>query len=51
MTEDRPDGGLYRFTPDAPADLRSGRLEIAVDAGGGRLVQYVWTYLGPDQIG
>lgn len=37
MTEDRPDGGFYRFTPDAPADLRSGLLEIAVDAGGGRL--------------
>jgi secreted PhoX family phosphatase len=37
LTEDRPDGGLYRFTPDAPGDLRSGRLEIAVDAGGGRL--------------
>jgi uncharacterized protein len=37
MTEDRPDGGFYRFTPDAPGDLRSGRLEIAVDAGDGRL--------------
>jgi secreted PhoX family phosphatase len=37
MTEDRPDGGFYRFTPDAPADLRSGLLEIAVDAGPGRL--------------
>jgi uncharacterized protein len=37
MTEDRPDGGLYRFTPDAAGDLRSGLLEIAVDAGGGRL--------------
>ena len=21
------------------------------DAGGGRVVQYIWTYLGPDQIG
>jgi hypothetical protein len=21
------------------------------DTGGGRIVQYVWTYLGPDQIG
>lgn len=21
------------------------------DAGGGRIVQYVWTYLGPEQIG
>ena len=37
MTEDRPDGGLYRFTPDAPGDLRSGQLEIAVDNGGGGL--------------
>jgi uncharacterized protein len=37
MTEDRPDGGLYRFTPDRPADLGSGLLEVAVDAGGGRL--------------
>ena len=37
MTEDRPDGGLYRFTPDRPADLGSGRLEVAVDAGGDRL--------------
>ena len=37
MTEDRPDGGLYRFTPDAPGDLRSGLLEIAVDAGPDRL--------------
>ncbi|HET8951370.1 MAG TPA: alkaline phosphatase PhoX, partial [Solirubrobacteraceae bacterium] len=37
MTEDRPDGGFYRFTPDTPGDLRAGLLEIAVDAGGGRL--------------
>jgi uncharacterized protein len=37
MTEDRPDGGLYRFTPDRPADLGSGLLEVGVDAGGGRL--------------
>ena len=37
MTEDRPDGGFYRFTPDAPGDLRSGLLEVAVDAGGGAL--------------
>ncbi len=37
MTEDRPDGGLYRFTPDRRADLRSGLLEVAVAAGAGRL--------------
>ena len=23
----------------------------SLDIGGGRIVQYVWTYLGPDQIG
>ena len=34
MPEDRPDGGLYRFTPDRPADLGSGLLEVGVDAGG-----------------
>jgi len=37
LTEDRPDGGLYRFRPDRPADLRSGWLEVAVQAGPGRL--------------
>jgi uncharacterized protein len=35
MTEDRPDGGLYRFTPDRAGDLGSGLLEVAVDAPGG----------------
>lgn len=29
MTEDRKDGGFYRFTPVAPADLSDGLLEIA----------------------
>lgn len=29
LTEDRPDGGFYRFTPDVPADLSSGLLEVA----------------------
>ena len=34
MTEDIPDGRLYRFTPDHWGDLRSGRLEVArVDGG------------------
>jgi secreted PhoX family phosphatase len=37
MTEDRPDGGFYRFTPDRAGDLRSGLLEIAVDDGAGGL--------------
>ena len=44
MTEDRPDGGLYRFTPDRPADLalrpargrgRRGRRPAGVRAGAG----------------
>lgn len=33
MTEDRPDGGLYRFTPDHYPDLSSGLLEIAAIVG------------------
>jgi hypothetical protein len=48
---------------DAPtAVLRAPRLtafgrsfdldgSASQDTGGGRIVQYVWTYLGPDQIG
>ena len=38
MTEDRPDGALYRFTPAAYPDLTAGLLEVAVGpAGGDRL--------------
>lgn len=29
LTEDRPDGRFYRFTPDAYPDLTAGRLEVA----------------------
>ncbi len=29
LTEDRPNGGFYRFTPTAPGDLSAGLLEIA----------------------
>lgn len=29
MTEDRKDGGFYRFTPVAPGDLSDGLLEVA----------------------
>ena len=29
LTEDKPDGAFYRFTPDTPGDLSSGRLEVA----------------------
>jgi hypothetical protein len=34
MTEDQPDGGLYRFTPDDYPDLSAGRLEVMLQAGG-----------------
>jgi secreted PhoX family phosphatase len=34
LTEDVPDGGLYRFVPTRWGDLSSGRLEILVDTNG-----------------
>ena len=47
MTEDQPDGGFYRFRPDAYPDLSSGLLEIAsvvdlegVQAGGVSAVEW-----------
>jgi secreted PhoX family phosphatase len=33
LTEDQPDGLLYRFTPDTPGDLTSGVLEAAAVDG------------------
>ena len=33
LTEDKPDGRLYRFTPTAYPDLRTGVLEAAVVSG------------------
>lgn len=30
LTEDRPDGGLYRFKPSEPSHLENGVLEVAV---------------------
>jgi secreted PhoX family phosphatase len=33
LTEDRPDGRLYRFTPGTYPDLSAGLLEVAVVAG------------------
>jgi uncharacterized protein len=33
LTEDQPDGGLYRFTPTAYPDLSAGRLEVMVAGG------------------
>jgi len=35
LTEDQPDGRLYRFTPDQYPALRRGRLEVARVAGAG----------------
>lgn len=35
LTEDRPDGRFYRFTPDAYPDLGAGALEVAQVAGDG----------------
>ena len=34
LTEDRPDGGLYRFSPTAANDLSAGLLEIACSGPG-----------------
>jgi hypothetical protein len=33
LTEDRDDGGFYRFTPDRPGDLSTGLLEVATGDG------------------
>jgi uncharacterized protein len=33
LTEDQPDGGLYRFTPTAYPDLSAGLLEVMVEGG------------------
>ncbi len=47
MTEDRPDGGLYRFVPDTWGDLSSGTLEILTEPVGGPLA---WVEV-PDPAG
>lgn len=38
MTEDRSDGGLYRFIPDTWGDLGTGTLEILTEPAPGQLV-------------
>jgi len=38
LTEDRPDGGFYRFTPVHPGDLSDGLLEIATGRTGEQVV-------------
>lgn len=47
LTEDRPDGGFYRFTPSALAangypDLASGQLQVAEVVGGGPAGAVLW---------
>jgi uncharacterized protein len=37
LTEDHPDGGFYRFTPDVYPVLTAGLLEVAVVGAGGRV--------------
>jgi uncharacterized protein len=37
LTEDKPDGGFYRFTPAAYPDLSEGLLEVAVVAADGNV--------------
>ncbi len=37
LTEDRPDGAFYRFTPDVPGDLSAGLLEVATGSAPGPL--------------
>jgi secreted PhoX family phosphatase len=37
LTEDRSDGGFYRFTPAAPGDLSAGLLEIATGSAPGAI--------------
>lgn len=41
LTEDRPDGAFYRFTPDSPTDLSAGLLEVATGRTGGGEVTWV----------
>ena len=34
LTEDKPDGALYRFTPDTWGDLSTGRLDAMIERDG-----------------
>ena len=47
LTEDRPDGAFYRFTPSVPGDLSDGLLEVATGTAPGPLV---WVAV-PDPAG
>lgn len=41
LTEDRPDGAFYRFTPERRGDLSAGRLEVATGTGAPGKVTWV----------
>ena len=41
MTEDQPDGALYRFTPTAKGDLSAGLLEVATDSSQVNRIRWV----------
>ena len=45
LTEDKPDGGLYRFIPENKQSLEKGRLEVAVIENG----QLMWRTI-PDPL-
>lgn len=47
MTEDKPDGGLYRFTPENYPDLSSGLLEVAIR--GDSVAELAWQQV-PDAL-
>ena len=51
LTEDRPDGKLYRFTPDNYPDLSSGRLEVAEVVGDPANGASLTWHLVPDPSG
>jgi hypothetical protein len=52
LTEDRPDGRLYRFTPAAYPDLARGRLEVARLAGEGQHnVPVEWITVSEGSVG
>ena len=41
MTEDQPDGALYRFTPTAKGDLSAGLLEVATASSQANRIRWV----------
>ncbi len=46
LTEDRPDGGLYRFSPSTWGDLSNGALEVLVETAGA----LTWAPIDPNGV-